>query len=420
MSLTGNATATELRGKINSLDVLCIDAYEIAVKNGFEGTEEEWLQSLKGEKGDRGSDGKDGKDGRNGIVDYTMAANALKGRVEGSVVAIKDASPFKQVVPIKGNMLPDIEEQEKNGVTVFRTGDGGFVINGTVEEPFSDVFSFVLDAGDYTLCANNESTTNGLQLSVASSEAMVMEYIYFSRANEKVSFSVGSRANFTLHFSFPFEGVSFKNFKFNPILAKDDGEATITKYGKNLLDLSQTTNRTRCTYNAETNEFISNITDSYYCSITTRQLNDILLASKGKPFTFSVGKGNEDKGTILVIYGTRTDGKEYQDVDSGLKPYVTVTVAEEFTAIDRVTLRFNQHATKSTDTTTVLSDFQFEFGDTATEYEPYVEPTTLTGNSITMKGEGVTLFANNGETLTAEYSRDINKAFAELLSKITG
>lgn len=46
------------------------NAYQIAVENGFEGTESEWLQSLKGEKGSDGKDGingKDGIDGRNGI-----------------------------------------------------------------------------------------------------------------------------------------------------------------------------------------------------------------------------------------------------------------------------------------------------------------------------------------------------------------
>lgn len=48
MSLTGNATAEKvLRGRINRLDTLCVSAYAIAVKNGFEGTEEEWLASLK-------------------------------------------------------------------------------------------------------------------------------------------------------------------------------------------------------------------------------------------------------------------------------------------------------------------------------------------------------------------------------------
>lgn len=41
-------------------------AYEIAVKNGFEGTKEEWLVSLRGPQGEPGPQGADGKDGSNG------------------------------------------------------------------------------------------------------------------------------------------------------------------------------------------------------------------------------------------------------------------------------------------------------------------------------------------------------------------
>ena len=39
-----------------------MSAYEIAVKNGYEGTEEEWLISLKGETGQQGEQGEPGKD----------------------------------------------------------------------------------------------------------------------------------------------------------------------------------------------------------------------------------------------------------------------------------------------------------------------------------------------------------------------
>jgi serine protease Do len=39
-------------------------AYQIAVDNGFEGTEVEWLASLKGENGANGKNGKDGKDAK--------------------------------------------------------------------------------------------------------------------------------------------------------------------------------------------------------------------------------------------------------------------------------------------------------------------------------------------------------------------
>lgn len=49
MSLKGTNTATNLlRGSINSLKTLTLSAYAIAVKNGYEGTEEEWLRSLSG------------------------------------------------------------------------------------------------------------------------------------------------------------------------------------------------------------------------------------------------------------------------------------------------------------------------------------------------------------------------------------
>lgn len=41
-------------------------AYEIAVEHGFEGTEEEWLESLKGEPGQDGADGEQGPQGPKG------------------------------------------------------------------------------------------------------------------------------------------------------------------------------------------------------------------------------------------------------------------------------------------------------------------------------------------------------------------
>ena len=84
MSLKGKLKAGYfITGRVTAIDHILMTAYGVALQNGFEGTEEEWLASLKGEKGDKGDkgdtgygqDGKDGKDGKDGIspvkgVDY--------------------------------------------------------------------------------------------------------------------------------------------------------------------------------------------------------------------------------------------------------------------------------------------------------------------------------------------------------------
>ena len=64
-------TATGLDGQ-NGLS-----AYEIAVKNGFAGTEEQWLESLKGQDGQPGQNGSDGVgiNGQNGLSAYEIAVN---------------------------------------------------------------------------------------------------------------------------------------------------------------------------------------------------------------------------------------------------------------------------------------------------------------------------------------------------------
>ena len=49
--------------QVNLGRVVGYSAYEVAVQNGFVGTEEEWLASLKGETGNTGPTGADGDDG---------------------------------------------------------------------------------------------------------------------------------------------------------------------------------------------------------------------------------------------------------------------------------------------------------------------------------------------------------------------
>lgn len=207
-------------------------------------------------------------------------------------------------------------------------------------------------------------------------------------------------------------------------LKSDVGGATVTVYGKNLLDLSQVTVG-RCIRNEANTHVVSDISESYYCYLSLTYLNDLILACRGKSFTFSVKQENEKAGTTVVIYGTRTDGRQFQSVEYLGRSVATVTVDDEFTAVDRVVLRFNQFATAHTDQTSVIGEFQLELGSAATEYEPYREPWTVTGSDegayppIAIEdGQGMTLFADDG-TLTAAYNRDLNRVIAAIEEAIS-
>ena len=66
-----------------------LSAYELAVQNGFEGTLEEWLASLKGEPGKNGLNGKTGEkgdDGRDGLD----APGSLDGQLGSSFVVVTE------------------------------------------------------------------------------------------------------------------------------------------------------------------------------------------------------------------------------------------------------------------------------------------------------------------------------------------
>lgn len=58
-----------------------LSAYDIAVKNGFKGTEAEWLESLKGE------DGKDGTDGKNAIVEGNLSTEDYRRNINEALLA---------------------------------------------------------------------------------------------------------------------------------------------------------------------------------------------------------------------------------------------------------------------------------------------------------------------------------------------
>jgi hypothetical protein len=87
-----------IKGSIQSLNTYHTDAYAIAVRNGFEGTEAEWLESLKGEFTEQD---------KQEIIDEVLREIQVAPAKIGNVTLLANkwvgtASPYSQVVTVEG------------------------------------------------------------------------------------------------------------------------------------------------------------------------------------------------------------------------------------------------------------------------------------------------------------------------------
>ena len=109
-----------------------INAYDIAVKNGFKGTEQEWLESLKGT---------DGKDGINGI-------NGKDGK-DATEISIEDLYESAKQNGYDGTFLEFLKEYVDSKVTDY---DAETAIN-------SALFSAVSVVAEFQVLNDNQLTT---------------------------------------------------------------------------------------------------------------------------------------------------------------------------------------------------------------------------------------------------------------------
>lgn len=90
-----------------------LSAYDIAVKNGFSGSESEWLASLKGKDGASGRDGASGKNGADGLSAYDIAVkHGFLGTEVEWLASLKGKDGADGKTPVKG--VDYLTEQEVN------------------------------------------------------------------------------------------------------------------------------------------------------------------------------------------------------------------------------------------------------------------------------------------------------------------
>ena len=132
MSLSGSATPGQtLKGRVNAVDILTISAYGIAVKHGFNGTEKEWLESLKGAAGTGSGTATIG-------TVKLLAANWVgEGNLYSQVVPVYGATPNSQV-----DLTPSVEQlaifHDKDLALVAENEDGVVTVYAIGQKPTND------------------------------------------------------------------------------------------------------------------------------------------------------------------------------------------------------------------------------------------------------------------------------------------
>lgn len=82
-------------------------AYEIAVQDGFEGTEEEWLESLQGETGPQGPQGEQGETGPAGVTDVEVDVSPSSGTPAGTA-SVYDGTLSLHFTGLKGESAYEV------------------------------------------------------------------------------------------------------------------------------------------------------------------------------------------------------------------------------------------------------------------------------------------------------------------------
>ncbi len=288
-----------VRGKVNTLKELHgYSAYEIAVIHGFEGTEEEWLESLKGQgiTEEEREEIEDALEMAEEVVEESKEiksyvnktfANAVTVNRTGRVVTLNNSSPIDANINIKlgsKNLIsyvPDFTPLENIGLTVTDNGDGTYMINGQTDKQVTfTIFDDVeVEVGETYYCdVESAGPTNPTLLDTNG------YYI----GDVGMSF-VASEPKIRCEASFG-EGYPYENYRFAPLLVKGNQKVdfipyvkpediTVTTKGKNLVCFEPHTEN-------------DNGLDIIYGEDGTITLNGVKesddVDDAGKPFTPSV------------------------------------------------------------------------------------------------------------------------------------
>lgn len=452
----------EINGREYSIDGE--SAYEVAVRNGFEGTEAEWLESLIGRSGVNGENGAKGDsvfirysyyadgtdfteawDGQEFIgfatgetaptdksaytwalfIDRTdntqlyqqMFANSLVGNVQGTAVSMDDvASDGMAIVNLRSkNLIPypyKNPTETKNGVTFTDNGDGSITINGTPTALTSHILAAGKFFSRYVICKLGGSfTEDGLCISLTGDKNADVGFAFETNVGQGgfLYLLVGegnTYDNVTVYPQLEYGTVATPYTPYVP----NDKAVTVKSCGKNLLQYpykksTETVNGITFTDNGDGSITVNGTATSQAQYIIIGKADNFILPAG--TYTVSGMPVTTESIAIYTSKGQDWGNKITKYYDGTETFFINITVNKGATADNLVIYP------------------QLEYGTTATAYELYIEGETKETyihndiNVLSAIAPNMTITTDNsGVILDVDYKRDTNIAYSKLENRL--
>lgn len=341
-----------------------------------------------------------------GQIKTLADAECLNGKLQGTTVKANDVANIEHNVPcrlesknlVNADLFPNFTKQE----------DGSYLSNTTIYT--AEKIEINLPSAIYTLSYSIKSPVNkNYKFEIYYNDGTTGTAFYPSTGDYKsITFTTNGKSikYIGFYYSDLSNEVQFKDLQlelgstatpYTPYIT-DFSQVEVSRYGKNLLDYTKATDRRNNPLTIIENGVLWDKTIDYYFFVPC-------FIPKGFTFVLTCKSDFEENPDIIDSFNAI--------LEDGTSFYSSIGKAYTFSE-NVVSLRIRKKNASTTETTPIkVTNLQVELGDTATDYEPYKEPTTYQStaegvvNGITSIAPSMTLLTNaEGVIINANYYKD--------------
>ena len=400
-----------------------------------------------------------------GKLEILQNSEYMNAKVSGTAIAVNDVNTVEHNVGVKlrsKNVLtyPFCNGDKTTGsITYTDNGDGSVTVNGTatgtaiyylsvnkegLENILEDGKTYILSgekSGIVSLLMQYKEIATGNNLYIYVKSPFTVDKSRYIYGEIRYQFRIGATADNLVLYPQLEEGTTVTPY--TPYV-EELGGIEVSRYGKNLFDVNLDPHSIHYAVSlVSLNDgelTIKQNATAQYASYNIAIPNAKKLV--GKTITIScdckVGEGGNNT-TVRMLWLNSNGGGAIAGTDILYKPYISPTEYQHISVSgvvnaqpdeshDTLVLMFYGNVTGTLSDGEYYSYFkniQIELGTTATDYEPYTEPTTYqstadgTVEGVKSISPNMTLLSNNnGVVINANYLRDIDTYIDNLITNV--